>query len=109
MGTDSSTLWPIIVMIGVGTFLIRFSFIWLLGRNKVHPRLQRLLQFVPPAVLSALVMPSFFFPQQSEFSFENYRMWAGVFAALVAWRTKNVLLTIASGLIALWILSLLGG
>ncbi|MCW8892996.1 MAG: AzlD domain-containing protein [Deltaproteobacteria bacterium] len=108
MLADSSTLWPVILGIGAGTFLIRFSFIWLLGRSKVNTNLQRLLQFVPPAVLSALIMPSFIFPQQAEFSLENYRMWAGLFAGLVAWRTKNVLLTIASGLIALWILSLLG-
>ena len=109
MFDDTSTLWPVILGIGAGTFLIRFSFIWLLGRKKVDINLQRLLQFVPPAVLSALIMPSFVFPQQAAFSYGNYRMWAGMFAALVAWRTKNVLLTIASGLIALWLLSLLGG
>jgi branched-subunit amino acid transport protein len=35
----------------------------------------------------------------------NARLIAGVIAALVAWRTKNVVLTIAIGMIALWVLS----
>lgn len=105
MGYSSSTLWLIIVAIGIGTFLIRFSFIWLLGRSKVHPTLQKILQFVPPAVLSALILPSFIFPQQAAFTFENDRMWAGLIAALIAWKSKNVLFTICAGLIALWIFS----
>jgi branched-subunit amino acid transport protein len=102
---NSSTLWPIIFAIGAGTFLIRFSFIWLLGRSKVNLTLQKLLKFVPPSVLSALILPSFIFPQQADFSFENHRMWAGAIAVFIAWKTKNILFTIASGLIALWVFS----
>jgi len=39
-----------------------------------------------------------------DLSFGNVRLLAGVLAALVAWRTKNVLLTIAVGMVALWVL-----
>jgi branched-subunit amino acid transport protein len=37
----------------------------------------------------------------------NARLIAGVIAMVVAWRTKNTLLTIAAGMIALWILQLI--
>jgi branched-subunit amino acid transport protein len=37
-------------------------------------------------------------------SLGNTRLVAGALAALVAWRTKNVLLTIGVGMAALWIL-----
>jgi branched-subunit amino acid transport protein len=50
-------------------------------------------------------LPSFIFPQQADFSFENHRMWAGAIAVFIAWKTKNILFTIASGLIALWVFS----
>jgi branched chain amino acid efflux pump len=101
---DSFSLWSVILLIGVLTFLIRFSFIWLFGNSKVNPTIQRLLQFVPPAVLTALILPSFVLTQDSsEFSMENPRMWAGIFASLVAWKTKNVMYTISTGLALLWL------
>lgn len=106
MEFDSISLWMIIVAAGLGTFLVRFSFIWFLGRGKVNPTLQRLLQFVPPAVLSALIMPSFVISPQGEFSLMNHRLWAGLIAAVIAWKTKNVVLTIIVGLVALWLFSL---
>ena len=107
MPIDAPTLWIIMMVIGAGTFLIRFSFIWLFGLGEVHPAVQRALRLVPPSVLSALVLPSIVFPQQAAFSMVSPRLWAGVIAALVAWRTKNVLYTIVSGMASLWLFSLL--
>lgn len=103
MQLNTSTLWLSMLVIGVGTFLIRFSFIWLFGRGEVSPGVQRVLRFVPPSVLTALILPSFVFPQHAAFSLDNPRMWAGMFAAIVAWRTKNVMFTIAAGMAALWL------
>jgi len=40
-------------------------------------------------------------------SFANPQLIAGIVAALIAWRTKNVLLTILSGMIVLWVLQIL--
>ncbi|MFN2355412.1 MAG: AzlD domain-containing protein [Desulfopila sp.] len=106
MEFNSIGIWLIIATAGLGTFLIRFSFIWFLGRGKVHPTLQRLLQFVPPAVLSALIMPSFVISPQGDFSLVNDRLWAGLIAAVFAWKTKNVVLTIIVGLVSLWFFSI---
>lgn len=107
MRLDSATLWLTMLGIGGGTFLIRFSFIWLFGRGEVRPGVQRVLRFVPASVLSALILPSFVFPQQAAFSLGNERMWAGLIAAAIAWRTRNVLLTIAAGMVSLWLGSLI--
>lgn len=108
MPLDSLTLWLTMVIIGTGTFLIRFSFIWLFGRGQISPVVQRVLRFVPAAVLSALIMPSFVLSQQAGFSFgNNHRMWAGIVAAVVAARSGNVLLTISAGMATLWLCSLL--
>jgi branched-subunit amino acid transport protein len=38
------------------------------------------------------------------FSLGNARLLAGVLAGLVAWRSKNALLAIAVGMVALWVL-----
>ena len=100
------TAWLIIVGMGIVTYAIRLSLIVLLGRLDVPPLVQRALRFVPPAVLSAIILPEVLRPGGAlDISFGNDRLIAGVLAAGVAWRTKNVFLSIAVGMVALWILS----
>ena len=96
-----TALWLTIVGMGLVTYAIRLSVIALLGRVELSPTFQRALRFVPPAVLSAIIFPEILRPGGTfYFSPANPRLIAG----LVAWRTKNVLLTIAAGMVALWIL-----
>lgn len=103
-------LWLLILGMGAITFAIRLSMILLLGRVEMPAWLQRALRFVPPAVLSAIVFPELLRPEGSlDVSLGNERLLAGVLAALIAWRTKNVLLTIAVGMGALWILQAIQG
>ena len=100
------TAWLIIVGMGIVTYAIRLSLIVLLGRLDVPPLVQRALRFVPPAVLSAIILPEVLRPGGAlDISFGNDRLIAGVLAAVVAWRTRNVFLSIAVGMVALWILS----
>ncbi|HZY42126.1 MAG TPA: AzlD domain-containing protein, partial [Anaerolineae bacterium] len=97
--------WLIIVAMGLVTFGIRLLPIVLLGRIEIPLVVQRALRFVPPAVLSAIIAPELLMPRGAlDISLSNARLIAGVIAMVVAWRTKNVLLTIAAGMIALWIL-----
>ncbi len=99
------TTWLIILSMGAITYLIRLSLIALLGRVEVPPLVQRALRFVPPAVLSAIVAPELLRPAGTlDLSPGNVRLLAGILAAVVAWRTRNVLLTIAVGMAALWAL-----
>ena len=102
--------WLIIIAMGVVTFGIRLLPIVLLGRIEIPIVVQRALRFVPPAVLSAIIAPELLMPG-GEFSLSlgNARLLAGIVATVVAWRTKNVLATIAAGMIALWVLSAIVG
>jgi len=98
-------LWITILGMGIVTFAIRLSFITLMGRIEAPLLVQRALRFVPPAVLSAIIFPELLMRNgRLDVSFGNLRLLAGALAALVAWRTKNVLLTIGVGMAALWIL-----
>jgi branched-subunit amino acid transport protein len=98
--------WLIIIAMGVVTFGIRLLPIVLLGRIEIPIMVQRALRFVPPAVLSAIIAPELLLSSgQISLSLGNVRLLAGVIATLVAWRTKNVLATIAVGMIAFWALS----
>lgn len=98
-------LWLVLLGMGVITFLLRLSLLGLSERWRLPPLLEHALRFVPPAVLSALVTPALFYRQgMLDLSLGNDRLLAGALAAFIAWRTKNILLTIASGMAALWLL-----
>jgi branched-subunit amino acid transport protein len=103
------TTWLIILCMGAVTYAIRLSLIAAIGRIEAPPLVQRGLRFVPPAVLSAIIFPEVLAPSGAlDLSLGNLRLLAGILAALVAWRTKNVLLTIAVGMAALWVLMAVG-
>jgi branched-subunit amino acid transport protein len=105
MNAAPVALAAIIVGMGAVTYAIRLSLILLLGRIRVPPLVQRALRFVPPAVLSALILPELLLPGGTlMLSLWNLRLLAGMLAGLVAWRSKNVLLAIAVGMLALWTL-----
>jgi branched-subunit amino acid transport protein len=81
------------------------SFIVLVGQREPPPLVRRALRFVPPAVLSAIIFPELLLPQGVlDISLSNLRLLAGLAAILVAWRTKNTVLTILVGMAALWAL-----
>lgn len=100
-----ASLWLTIVFAGLLTFLTRLSFIALFGRWQPPDWLRRALRFVPPAVLSAIIFPEVLVRGGVVvMRAENFRLVAALVAALVAWRTRNVLLTIGSGMAILYLL-----
>jgi len=102
------SIWLLFIAIALGTFSLRFSFIYLFGKIEMPDWLRRALRFVPASVLAALVFPALTQPAGTlDLSLGNVRLLAGIGGALVAWRTKNVLLTIAVGMVLFWILQAL--
>jgi branched-subunit amino acid transport protein len=98
------TMWLLILVAGLLTFGTRLSFILLLHRLKVPGWFLRALRFVPMAVLSAIILPQLATRNAVlDLSLRNPQLYAGALAILVAWRTRNVLLTILAGMAALLI------
>lgn len=103
-------IWLVITIAGLATFATRLSFILLLDRIKVPDWFRRGLRFVPVAVLSAIILPELTSPNGTlSLSWHNLQLLAGAVAILVAWRTRNVILTIIAGMAALLIFQLLLG
>lgn len=95
-----------VLVIGVATYTFRLSMIGLAGRVSLPARIERALRFVPVAALTALVTPDLLGGASgATLLTHNPRLWAGVVAVIVAWRTRNVLLTVAIGMAALWLLT----
>lgn len=104
------TLWLMFIIIGLLTYAIRLSFILFFSKMNIPSLLQRAFRFVPVAVLSAIIFPALFLPKGVlALSFSNTRLLAGILAVGVAWRTKNVLVTLVVGMGALYLLQFLMG
>jgi branched-subunit amino acid transport protein len=100
-------IWLVILLGGLVTFLIRFSLIYLFGRFKIPETMRQALRYVPPAVLSAIIFPELFFRNGAlNLSLDSPRLLAGLLAILIAWITRNTLITIIAGMLALFLLQL---
>ncbi len=102
------TLWITMLAAGAITFAIRLSFIGTAGRFDLSAWFIRLLRFVPVAALSALVWPDLLVADDV-IMITQPRLYAGLAAALIAWTTRSIMLTIAGGMLALWALQWLPG
>lgn len=101
-------IWLVMLFGGIITFLIRFSFIYLFGKLHIPITVRKALHYVPPAVLSAIIFPELFLQNdQLNLSLGNTRLLAGIVAILVAWFSKNTLITILAGMLALFLLQVL--
>ena len=82
------------------TFAVRYPVLALTSRITLPSGLLRTLRYVPPAVLAAIVLPEMFFNTQGalDINTDNAYLIAGVFSFIVAWRTKNTLITIVLGM-----------
>ena len=93
-----SRIWPVIVISGAGTYVMRASFLALAHRiATVPPAVARLLRQIPPAALAAIVLPALVRPDGA-LDLLQPRLLAGFVAALVAWRTRRVGVTLVVGM-----------
>ncbi len=98
--------WLIIVAIGLGTYLIRLSFIAVFSRYGVPIWLQTPLRYVAPAVMAALVAPAVLTPEGVvDASTANPKAYAAVVAVAIALWTRSMVWTVVAGMAALWLLT----
>jgi branched-subunit amino acid transport protein len=102
------TRWLIIAGMGGVTYAIRVSMLVFLRHDALPPQLRNALRYVTPAVLAAIIAPAVLYRGEGgDFSatLANDRLVAAVVAAAIAWLTRNVWVTIAAGMTALWLLT----
>jgi branched-subunit amino acid transport protein len=98
--------WIVLIAAGIITFAIRLSFIVSWGRFSVPNIIQRALRFVPPAVLSAIIFPELLVRDGTlSLNLANGRFLAGIVSIFVAWKTKNAILTIITGMLVLFVIN----
>jgi branched-subunit amino acid transport protein len=82
------------------TFGVRYPVLALLGRLRLPEGALRALRYVPPAVLTAIVVPAVLMPEggRIDLAANAARLAGALAAAIIAWRTRSLMLTILTGM-----------
>lgn len=106
--SDDTRIWILIVSVALGTFLIRYSFIGLVGDRALPTWAARMLRYVPVSVMPGLVAPLIAWPPATGGETDPARLAAAVAALALGIATRNVLAAIFGGMavlyLALWLL-----
>lgn len=86
------------------TLLIRYPVLAMSGRMQLSPRFLQLLRYVPPTVLTAIVVPAVLMPNQTLWiDPTNARLIGAIAAITVGFWRKNLLLTIVVGMVVFFL------
>ena len=89
MNYSSAQIWTIIIIMGIGTYLIRFSFLGLIGDRKMPDWVLRHLRYTPVAILPGIVAPLVMWPNGGDP--DPIWMIAAIVTLSVSWWRKQML------------------
>ncbi|MBT8456288.1 MAG: AzlD domain-containing protein [Rhodobacteraceae bacterium] len=102
MSLGDAEIWLIIALVAVGTFLIRFSFIGLIGDRQMPELVLRLLRYTPVAVIPGLVAPLVVWPEATGGSLDPVRIIAAAATLGVGLWSKSMMASIFAGAIVFY-------
>lgn len=97
-------IWFIIITLGIGTYLIRWSFLGAMGDRDLPDWVIRMLRYTPVAVLPALVTPLVVWPAATDGQPDPARLSAAAVTVAIGVLTKNVMLAIIGGAATLFVM-----
>jgi branched-subunit amino acid transport protein len=106
------TAQEILLIVGMTavTFGVRYLPLLFAGRMQLPERALRALRYVPVAVLTAIIVPAALMPQGTiDLRLQNAWLWGSIGTVLIAWRLRNLLYTIAGGMVLFLIWRLVAG
>ena len=97
--------WSLIIYCGIITFFSRYLMIAILKKEMFTNRIREVLSFVPSAIFPAIIFPAIFLDNSGDFLLEsNPKIFAAIIAIVLGLISKNVIITIFSGLASYWFL-----
>ena len=97
MTYSDADIWTIIAVMAVATYLVRFSFLGLIGDRKMPDWVLRHLRYTPVAVLPGLIAPLVVWPEATGGETDPVRLAAALMTVAVAWWRGNMLWGAAAG------------
>jgi branched-subunit amino acid transport protein len=97
---SSIEIWITIIGLTLVTIITRGAFLMIGDRISLPERVQHALRYAPACALAALVAPELLLQQGHVFvSVENFKLVGAIVAAVAMLTTRNILFTMAVGMI----------
>jgi branched-subunit amino acid transport protein len=97
---SSIEIWLTIIGLTLVTIITRGAFLMIGDRISLPERVQHALRYAPACALAALVAPELLLQQGHVFvSVENFKLVGAIVAAVAMLTTRNILFTMAVGMI----------
>lgn len=90
-------LWTVILGLGLGSFVIRFAFLGVVGDRQLPPWLLRHLRYTAVSILPALVAPLVLWPDATGGTPDPARLAAAAVTFATGYLTRNVAVAIVCG------------
>ena len=102
MAHDAWLAWALILGMAVSTFFVKAVFVLPGHRLRLSPTFEGVLRFAPAAALMAIILPELAMSDGSvAIGLENPRLIGGLVAFAIAAATRNIMLTIAGGMLVM--------
>ncbi len=101
---DKIQLWTVIIGLGIGTYLIRFSFIGIVGNRPLPEWALRHLRYVAVAVMPGLIAPLVVWPPATGGETDAARLLAALAAFAIGIGFNSVLGAVFGGMGVLYLL-----
>ena len=99
------SIWFSIILAGIINYLTRLVSVLIINPKKLKNKTKQVLSYVPSAVFPAIIFPAVFLNQQGMLvEINDPKVIAISIAFLIGILSKNLILTILSGLISFWII-----
>ncbi len=99
------SIWISIIIAGIINYLTRLGSVLAINPKKMSDKTKQILNYVPSAVFPAIIFPAVFLNQENQLvQFNDPKVFAIIIAFFIGIFTKNLIITILSGLITFWII-----
>jgi len=106
---DRQVFWTVVVLMSVGTYLIRFAFLGMLGQRQLPPLLVRALRYTAVAILPGLVAPGVLWPTATGGHTGPARLAAALVTLLAGMVFRSMMAGIAAGAATLFLVPVILG
>ena len=95
--------WTSIFIAGLVTYFTRMGMITLIDKNIFNESFRKVLSYVPSVVFPSIIFPGVLLDDYGTLvTITNPKIYGALTAIIVGYFSKNVILTILSGLISYW-------
>ena len=97
--------WTSILIAGFITYLTRMGMITLIDKDVFNENFRKILKFVPSVVFPSIIFPGILLDDYGTLvAISDPKIYGALTAIIVGFFSRNVILTIASGLTSYWFL-----